>query len=95
MDEPTSRRGHGRSTTQQVSLKGNGQQPKDSRGEDVKRTLLGDNNHIEVRGLRRVYGTGEAAFEAVRGIDLDVEHAGLPESSRETGFVSIGDQVRG
>ncbi|MBA2560652.1 MAG: ABC transporter ATP-binding protein [Propionibacteriales bacterium] len=29
-------------------------------------------NHIEVRSLRRVYGTGEAAFEAVRGIDLVV-----------------------
>ena len=27
---------------------------------------------IEVRGLRRVYGTGAGAFEAVRGIDLVV-----------------------
>ena len=41
--------------------------------EHVKSTLLGDTNHIEVRGLRRVYGTGEGAFEAVRGIDLVVE----------------------
>jgi ABC-2 type transport system ATP-binding protein len=30
-------------------------------------------NHIEVSGLRRVYGTGRGAFEAVRGIDLVVE----------------------
>jgi ABC-2 type transport system ATP-binding protein len=30
-------------------------------------------NHIEVHGLRRVYGTGRGAFEAVRGIDLAVE----------------------
>lgn len=29
--------------------------------------------HIEVRGLRRSYGTGTTAFEAVRGIDLVVE----------------------
>lgn len=28
---------------------------------------------IEVRGLRRSYGTGAAAFEAVRGVDLTVE----------------------
>ena len=35
-------------------------------------TLLGDTDHIEVRGLRRVYGTGEKAFAAVRGIDLVV-----------------------
>jgi ABC-2 type transport system ATP-binding protein len=39
----------------------------------VKTTPSGDTNHVEVRGLRRVYGTGERAFEAVRGIDLDVE----------------------
>jgi len=38
----------------------------------VKSTLLGDADHIEVRGLRRVYGTGKGAFEAVRGIDLVV-----------------------
>ena len=38
----------------------------------MKSTLLGGTNHIEVRGLRRVYGTGEGAFEAVRGIDLVV-----------------------
>ena len=38
----------------------------------MKSTLLGDTDHIEVRGLRRVYGTGEGAFEAVRGIDLVV-----------------------
>src|SRR5688572_5339046 len=30
-------------------------------------------NHIEVHGLRRVYGTGQGSFEAVRGIDLLVE----------------------
>lgn len=29
---------------------------------------------IEVRGLRRTYGTGPDAFEAVRGVDLTVEH---------------------
>ncbi|NHC22497.1 ABC transporter ATP-binding protein [Nocardioides sp. IC4_145] len=29
--------------------------------------------HIEVRGLRRSYGTGTTAFEAVRGVDLVVE----------------------
>ncbi|CAA9368398.1 MAG: Efflux ABC transporter, ATP-binding protein [uncultured Nocardioides sp.] len=29
--------------------------------------------HIEVRGLRRTYGTGAEAFEAVRGIDLVVD----------------------
>lgn len=29
-------------------------------------------DRIEVRGLRRSYGTGEGAFEAVRGIDLVV-----------------------
>jgi ABC-2 type transport system ATP-binding protein len=39
----------------------------------VKSTLLGDTDHIEARGLRRVYGTGDGAFEAVRGIDLVVE----------------------
>lgn len=39
----------------------------------MKSTVLSDTNHIEVRGLRRVYGTGEGAFEAVRGIDLVVE----------------------
>jgi ABC-2 type transport system ATP-binding protein len=39
----------------------------------VKSTLSGDPVDIEVRGLRRVYGTGEKAFEAVRGIDLAVE----------------------
>ena len=33
----------------------------------------GESDHIEVRGLRRSYGTGERAFEAVRGIDLVVE----------------------
>ena len=38
----------------------------------MKSTLLGGTNHIEVRGLRRVYDTGEGAFEAVRGIDLVV-----------------------
>jgi len=38
----------------------------------VKSTLLSDTDHIEVRGLRRVYGTGDKAFEAVRGIDLVV-----------------------
>ena len=35
-------------------------------------TLVGDTDDIEVRGLRRVYGSGEGAFEAVRGIDLVV-----------------------
>lgn len=35
-------------------------------------TLAGEGNYIEVRGLRRVYGTGEQAFAAVRGIDLVV-----------------------
>ncbi|MBC9732451.1 ABC transporter ATP-binding protein [Nocardioides marmotae] len=29
--------------------------------------------HIEVRGLRRTYGSGAEAFEAVRGVDLVVE----------------------
>ena len=48
------------------------QKPKDPKGEHVKSTLLGDTYHIEVRGLRRVYGTGAGAFEAVRGIDLVV-----------------------
>ncbi len=38
----------------------------------TRSTLLGDSASIEVRGLRRVYGTGEEAFEAVRGIDLVV-----------------------
>ena len=38
----------------------------------MKSTLRGDADHIEVRGLRRVYGSGEGAFEAVRGIDLVV-----------------------
>ncbi len=38
----------------------------------MKSTPLGDTDHIEVRGLRRTYGTGEGAFEAVRGIDLVV-----------------------
>ena len=28
---------------------------------------------LEIRGLRRTYGTGDAAFEAVRGLDLTVE----------------------
>jgi hypothetical protein len=36
-------------------------------------TRTGGTNHIEVHGLRRVYGTGPGAFEAVRGIDLVVE----------------------
>ena len=35
-------------------------------------TLVGESNGIEVRGLRRVYGSGEGAYEAVRGIDLAV-----------------------
>ena len=42
------------------------------KADTVKSTLLGDTDPIEVRGLRRVYGTGEGAFEAVRGIDLVV-----------------------
>ncbi len=36
-------------------------------------TLSADHVDIEVRDLRRVYGTGEKAFEAVRGIDLVVD----------------------
>src|SRR5690242_11499776 len=32
----------------------------------------GDTHHIEVHGLRRTYGTGQRAFEAVRGLDLVV-----------------------
>jgi ABC-2 type transport system ATP-binding protein len=36
-------------------------------------TLPDRSDPIEVRGLRRVYGTGAGAFEAVRGIDLVVE----------------------
>lgn len=32
----------------------------------------GDGPALEVRGLRRTYGTGDDAFEAVRGIDLTV-----------------------
>jgi ABC-2 type transport system ATP-binding protein len=40
---------------------------------DVTPTRSSGTNHIEVHGLRRVYGTGQAAFEAVRGIDLVVE----------------------
>jgi len=39
----------------------------------VKSTLSSGTAHIEVLGLRRGYGTGEGAFEAVRGIDLVVE----------------------
>ena len=31
------------------------------------------NHAIEARGLRRTYGHGDSAYEAVRGIDLDVE----------------------
>lgn len=38
----------------------------------MKSTLPSHPGHIEVRGLRRVYGTGAGAFEAVRGIDLVV-----------------------
>lgn len=38
----------------------------------MKSTLSGSPTPIEVRGLRRVYGTGDEAFEAVRGIDLVV-----------------------
>lgn len=32
---------------------------------------------IEVRGLRRTYGTGDDAFEAVRGVDLAVQHGAV------------------
>jgi ABC-2 type transport system ATP-binding protein len=39
----------------------------------VTPTRTSGTNHIEVHGLRRVYGTGRGAFEAVRGIDLVVE----------------------
>jgi ABC-2 type transport system ATP-binding protein len=38
----------------------------------MKSTPPSHPGHIEVRGLRRVYGTGAGAFEAVRGIDLVV-----------------------
>ncbi|NPC97215.1 ABC transporter ATP-binding protein [Nocardioides sp. zg-DK7169] len=31
-----------------------------------------DSPAVRLRGLRRTYGTGESAFEAVRGVDLDV-----------------------
>ncbi len=34
--------------------------------------FLGDGPAIRVTGLRRSYGTGDDAFEAVRGVDLDV-----------------------
>jgi ABC-2 type transport system ATP-binding protein len=44
----------------------------DLRGEPVKSTPTGNTGHIEVRGLRRVYGTAAGGFEAVRGIDLVV-----------------------
>ena len=32
---------------------------------------------IRVRGLRRTYGTGATAFEAVRGLDLDVARGSI------------------
>ncbi|MEI5673493.1 MULTISPECIES: ABC transporter ATP-binding protein [Nocardioides] len=32
---------------------------------------------LEIRGLRRTYGTGESAYEAVRGVDLTVERGTL------------------
>lgn len=32
---------------------------------------------LEIRGLRRTYGTGDTAYEAVRGIDLTVERGTL------------------
>jgi ABC-2 type transport system ATP-binding protein len=32
----------------------------------------GSNSAVRVRGLRRTYGQGPSAFEAVRGVDLDV-----------------------
>ena len=32
---------------------------------------------VRVRGLRRTYGKGDDAFDAVRGIDLDVAHASI------------------
>ena len=34
--------------------------------------LRGHTDHIDVRGVGRTYGTGDGAFEAVRGIDLVV-----------------------
>jgi ABC-2 type transport system ATP-binding protein len=34
---------------------------------------MSSTNHIEVSALRRVYGTGEDAFEAVRGVNLIVQ----------------------
>ncbi|QCX28648.1 ABC transporter ATP-binding protein [Nocardioides jishulii] len=33
---------------------------------------MSETTAIQVRGLRRTYGEGDAAFEAVRGVDLDV-----------------------
>ncbi len=44
--------------------------PRPDRGDD---TSAGDQPAIRVRDLRRSYGTGRDAFEAVRGVDLDVE----------------------
>ena len=32
---------------------------------------------IRVRGLRRTYGAGATAFEAVRGVDLDVARGSI------------------
>ena len=38
----------------------------------MKSNLSSHTGHVEVHGLRRVYGTAAGAFEAVRGIDLVV-----------------------
>lgn len=36
-----------------------------------------DTPALEIRGLRRSYGSGESAYEAVRGVDLTVERGSL------------------
>lgn len=36
-----------------------------------------DTPALEIRGLRRTYGSGESAYEAVRGVDLTVERGSL------------------
>ncbi len=51
---------------------------------------------VTVSGLRRSYGSGDAAFEAVRGIDLQIaagtSHAllganGVAATARRTGWI--------
>jgi ABC-type multidrug transport system ATPase subunit len=57
----------------------------------------GDTDHIQVRGLRRTYGTGDGAFEAVRDIDLVVGAGTIPAllGTNGTGKTSALEVVEG